>query len=136
MSKPVVLVSAVALIDGKRRVLLAERPKGKHLAGTWEFPGGKVEPEETPEASLVRELREELGIVVEETALAPLAFASHAYERFHLLMLLYACRAWQGIPMGHEGQEVAWYGAEDLDGLPMPPADLPLLAPLKTALAS
>src|SRR5579862_8336000 len=106
--RPIVLVAAVALIDTDGRVLLAERPPGKHLAGMWEFPGGKVQPGETPEAALIRELAEELGIDVKESCLAPLTFASHRYERFHLLMPLYVCRVWQGVVSPREGQRLAW----------------------------
>src|SRR5881396_1949421 len=105
---PIVLVAAVALIDADGRVLLAERPAGKHLAGLWEFPGGKVQPGETPEAALIRELEEELGIDVEESCLAPFTFASHAYPEFHLLMPLYVCRKWSGILTAREGQRLAW----------------------------
>jgi 8-oxo-dGTP diphosphatase len=126
-----VLVSAVALIDADGRVLLAERPAGKALAGLWEFPGGKVEPGETPEAALIRELREELGIDTWKSCLAPLTFASHSYEDFHLLMPLFACRRWQGTPTPHEGQRLAWIRARDLKDYPMPPADLPLIPILR-----
>lgn len=126
-----VLVSAVALIDVEGRVLLAQRPEGKALAGLWEFPGGKVEPGETPEAALVRELQEELGIDTWASCLAPLTFASHAYEDFHLLMPLFACRKWQGIVQGREGQALKWVRAGDLRSYPMPPADIPLIAVLR-----
>lgn len=125
--KPLVLVAACALIDPDDRVLVAQRPAGKAMAGLWEFPGGKVMPGETPEACLVRELREELGIAVEPPCLAPLTFASHAYESFHLLMPLYICRVWQGEPQGREGQAIRWVRARALRQLPMPPADLPLI---------
>lgn len=125
------LVAAVALIDADGRVLLAQRPEGKSLAGLWEFPGGKVEPGESPEACLIRELKEELGIDTWKSCLAPLTFASHAYEEFHLLMPLYACRRWEGIPRGQEGQALAWVRAERLSEYPMPPADLPLLPILR-----
>jgi 8-oxo-dGTP diphosphatase len=124
------LVVAVALIDPDGRVLITERPEGKALAGLWEFPGGKVEPGERPEATLIRELREELGIAVEEPCLAPLTFASHAYEDFHLLMPLYACRRWEGAPRGMEGQRLAWVRAAKLRDYPMPPADEPLIPAL------
>lgn len=125
------LVAAVALIDADGRVLLAQRPEGKSLAGLWEFPGGKVEPGESPEACLIRELKEELGIDTWKSCLAPLTFASHAYEDFHLLMPLYACRRWEGIPMGAEGQRIAWVRSDKLADYPMPPADLPLLPILR-----
>jgi 8-oxo-dGTP diphosphatase len=125
------LVTAVALIDVDGRVLLAQRPAGKSLAGLWEFPGGKVEAGETPEAALIRELREELGIETKESCLAPLTFASHSYEDFHLLMPLFACRRWQGIPMPREGQTLAWVKAKDLRDYPMPPADIPLIPILR-----
>jgi len=127
----VVLVSAVALIDADGRVLLAQRPEGKSMAGLWEFPGGKVEPGETPEAALIRELREELGIDTWASCLAPLTFASHAYDSFHLLMPLFACRKWQGIVAPQEGQKLAWVRPADLRSYPMPPADLPLIPILR-----
>ncbi|HPE25549.1 MAG TPA: (deoxy)nucleoside triphosphate pyrophosphohydrolase [Albidovulum sp.] len=127
----VVLVSAVALIDVDGRVLLAQRPEGKSLAGLWEFPGGKVEPGESPEAALIRELHEELGIDTWKSCLAPLTFASHAYEDFHLLMPVFACRKWQGVPHAKEGQKLAWVRARDLRDYPMPPADLPLIPILR-----
>ena len=127
----VVLVSAVALIDVDGRVLLAQRPEGRSLAGLWEFPGGKVEPGESPEAALIRELHEELGIDTWKSCLAPLTFASHAYEEFHLLMPVFACRKWQGVPHAKEGQKLAWVRARDLRDYPMPPADLPLLPILR-----
>jgi 8-oxo-dGTP diphosphatase len=126
-----VLVAAVALIDADGRVLLAQRPEGKAMAGLWEFPGGKVEQGETPEAALIRELREELGIDTVASCLAPLTFASHGYENFHLLMPLFACRKWEGIPQPREGQRLAWARAEALRDYPMPPADLPLLPILR-----
>ncbi|MBC2836211.1 8-oxo-dGTP diphosphatase MutT [Paragemmobacter straminiformis] len=126
-----VLVSAVALIDADGRVLLAQRPEGKSLAGLWEFPGGKVEPGETPEAALIRELKEELGIDTQASCLAPLTFASHTYESFHLLMPLFACRRWQGTPHGAEGQNLAWVRPNALRDYPMPPADLPLIPILR-----
>jgi 8-oxo-dGTP diphosphatase len=122
-----VLVAAVALIDPDGRVLLAERPEGKTMAGLWEFPGGKVEPGETPEDCLIRELDEELGISTECACLAPLTFASHSYEKIHLLMPLFACRKWKGTPLAQEGQRLAWAGKGDLRRYPMPPADLPLI---------
>ncbi len=126
-----VLVSAVALIDVEGRVLLAQRPEGKAMAGLWEFPGGKVEPGETPEAALIRELHEELGIDTWASCLAPLTFASHSYEDFHLLMPVFACRKWQGIAQGREGQALKWVRANDLRSYPMPPADIPLIAILR-----
>ena len=126
-----VLVCAVALIDADGRVLLAQRPEGKSLAGLWEFPGGKVEPGETPEAALIRELHEELGIDTWKSCLAPLTFASHSYEDFHLLMPLFACRRWQGIVQAQEGQKLAWVRARDLASYPMPPADIPLIPILR-----
>ena len=125
------LVSAVALIDTEGRILLAQRPEGKSLAGLWEFPGGKVEPGETPEACLIRELREELGIETQQSCLAPLTFASHNYDDFHLLMPLFACRRWQGIVSPQEGQKLAWARAKDLRDYPMPPADEPLIPILR-----
>jgi 8-oxo-dGTP diphosphatase len=126
-----VLVSAVALIDADGRVLLTRRPEGKTMAGLWEFPGGKVEPGETPEAALIRELQEELGIDTWASCLAPLTFASHAYDDFHLLMPLFACRRWQGIPQPREGQALKWVRAGDLRDYPMPPADVPLIPILR-----
>jgi len=127
----IVLVAAVALIDADGRVLLAQRPEGKSMAGLWEFPGGKVETGETPEAALIRELEEELGIETWDSCLAPLTFASHAYEDFHLLMPLYACRKWQGIVSPQEGQQLKWVAANKLKDYPMPPADVPLIAMLR-----
>jgi 8-oxo-dGTP diphosphatase len=125
------LVSAVALIDIDGRVLLAQRPEGKTLAGLWEFPGGKVEVGETPEAALIRELKEELGIDTWSSCLAPLTFASHSYDDFHLVMPLFACRRWSGTPCAQEGQRLAWVRARDLRDYPMPPADVPLVAILR-----
>ncbi|WP_347265721.1 (deoxy)nucleoside triphosphate pyrophosphohydrolase [Paracoccus sp. (in: a-proteobacteria)] len=127
----VLLVAAVALIDRDGRVLLAQRPEGKTLAGLWEFPGGKVEPDETPEAALIRELHEELGIETWSSCLAPLTFASHGYGDFHLLMPMFACRRWQGTPIPREGQNLAWVAARDLAKYPMPPADVPLIPILR-----
>ena len=126
-----ILVSAVALIDRDGRVLLAQRPEGKSMAGLWEFPGGKVEKGETPEDALVRELYEELGIETWDSCLAPLTFASHKYEDFHLLMPLYACRKWSGIVQPKEGQTLKWVAARDLSKYPMPAADLPLIPILR-----
>lgn len=124
------LVAACALVDTDGRVLVARRPPGKALAGLWEFPGGKVEPGETPEQSLIRELREELDIETQSSCLAPLTFASHSYEDFHLLMPLYVCRKWDGIARPMEDQALKWLRPRDLRDLEMPPADLPLIAPL------
>ena len=129
-----VLVSAVALIDVDGRILLAQRPAGKSMAGLWEFPGGKVEPGETPEHALVRELQEELGIDTWSSCLSPLCFASHSYEDFHLLMPLFACRKWEGIPSPREGQTLKWVHAQDLRDYPMPPADIPLIPILRDLL--
>jgi 8-oxo-dGTP diphosphatase len=130
----VVLVAAVALIDADGRVLLAQRPEGKAMAGLWEFPGGKVDRGETPEAALIRELAEELGIDVAASCLAPFTFASHGYPDFHLLMPLYVCRKWSGIPMPREGQRLRWVRAAQLADYPMPPADTPLVAMLRDLL--
>lgn len=127
----VVLVSAVALIDPDGRILLAQRPEGKSMAGLWEFPGGKVEPGETPEQALIRELHEELGIDTWQSCLAPLTFASHSYETFHLLMPLFACRKWNGTPESREGQALKWVRANQLKDYPMPPADIPLIPILR-----
>ena len=126
----VVLVAACALIDADGRVLLARRPEGKPMAGLWEFPGGKVETGERPEETLIRELEEELGIVVKEACLAPLTFASHTYPEFHLLMPLYVCRRWDGIVTAREGQGLVWVRPNRLREYPMPPADVPLVAHL------
>jgi 8-oxo-dGTP diphosphatase len=124
---PLVLVAACALIDSDGRVLLTRRPAGKPMEGLWEFPGGKIEAGERPEDTLIRELAEELGIVVREDCLAPLTFASHAYEEFHLLMPLYVCRRWDGIVEAKEAQEIAWVRPPQLKDYPMPPADKPLI---------
>jgi len=134
VSAKVVLVAACALIDADGRVLIAERPSGKSMAGLWEFPGGKVDPGERPEDALIRELKEELGIVVNEACLAPLTFASHTYEDFHLLMPLYVCRRWEGVVRPHEGQKLAWVRPNRLKEYPMPPADVPLISHLTTLL--
>ena len=130
----VVLVAACALIDADGRVLIAQRPAGKPMAGLWEFPGGKVETNERPEQTLIRELHEELGITVKEACLAPLTFASHAYDDFHLLMPLYVCRRWDGVAAAQEGQELAWVRPNRLKDYPMPPADVPLIAHLTALL--
>ncbi len=127
MSVKLVLVAACALIDPDGRVLIAQRPPGKPMAGLWEFPGGKIEPGERPELSLIRELKEELGIVVQEECLAPLTFASHLYPDFHLLMPLYVCRRWEGIVAAREAQKLNWVRPHDLRNYPMPPADEPLI---------
>ncbi len=128
---PLVLVVAVALIDIDGRVLLAQRPEGKHLAGLWEFPGGKVHDGETPEAAVVRELHEELAVDITESCLAPFTFASHAYDDFRLLMPLYVCRVWKGTPTPLEGQALRWVRPLAMASLPMPPADAPLVAMLR-----
>lgn len=122
-----VLAVACALIDADNRVLIAQRPPGKSLAGLWEFPGGKIEPGEMPEAALIRELQEEIGIVVRQDCLAPLTFVSHAYDDFHLLMPLYICRRWEGTMAGREGQDLKWVRANRLRDYPMPAADIPLI---------
>jgi len=133
-SLPTVLVVAVALIDTDGRVLIAQRPEGKQLAGLWEFPGGKVEPGERPEAALIRELREELGIETKESCLAPFVFASHAYDSFHLLMPLYLCRRWEGTVVAREHAALKWVRPNQLSDWPMPPADAPLVAWLRDLL--
>lgn len=130
----IVLVAACALVDADGRVLMARRPEGKPLAGLWEFPGGKVEPGELPEETLIRELREELGIEVAKACLAPLTFASHSYETFHLLMPLYVCRRWEGTVRGLEGQALEWVRPARMREYPMPPADEPLVAVLRDLL--
>ncbi len=127
---PLLLVAACALVDVDGRVLIGQRPVGKAMAGLWEFPGGKVEPGETPEAAVIRELEEELGVNTDEACLAPFAFASHAYETFHLLMPLYVCRKWNGMPRSKEHQALAWARATELRKYPMLPADVPLVAHL------
>ncbi|MEI4195666.1 (deoxy)nucleoside triphosphate pyrophosphohydrolase [Roseovarius sp. E0-M6] len=126
-----ILVSAVALIDIDGRVLLGQRPEGKPMSGMWEFPGGKMEPCETPEQALIRELEEELGINTWASCLAPLTFASHRYEDFHLLMPLFACRKWEGVPYPREGQNLKWVRPTEMKAYPMPPADLPLIPILR-----
>lgn len=129
-----ILVVAAALIDRDGRVLLAQRPPNKSMAGLWEFPGGKVEDGENPEDSLIRELNEELGIDTWGSCLAPLSFASHSYEDFHLLMPLFACRKWIGTPMAMEGQVLKWVSKSDLKNYAMPPADIPLIAAIRDLL--
>ncbi len=127
----ILYVSAAALIDVDGRVLLTQRPEGKSMAGLWEFPGGKIEARETPEQALIRELQEELGINTWSSCLAPLTFASHSYEDFHLLMPLFACRKWEGIPHGKEGQNLKWVRPHQLRDYPMPPADEPIVPILR-----
>jgi 8-oxo-dGTP diphosphatase len=134
VSVRLVVVAACALIDPDGRVLIAQRPPGKAMAGLWEFPGGKIEPGERPEQSLIRELEEELGIVVKEECLAPLTFASHSYPDFHLLMPLYVCRRWQGFVEAREQQALKWVRPNELRNYPMPPADEPLISHLTTLL--
>jgi 8-oxo-dGTP diphosphatase len=134
VSVKVVLVAACALIDGDGRILIAQRPAGKPMAGLWEFPGGKVEDGERPEQTLIRELKEELGISVSEDCLAPLTFASHSYPDFHLLMPLYVCRRWQGIVTAREAQQLAWVRPNRLQEYDMPPADVPLVSHLMALL--
>ena len=126
-AKPILLVSACALVDADGRVLLSQRPEGKSLAGLWEFPGGKVEPGETPEETLIRELQEEISVETQTACLAPLTFASHTYEIFHLLMPLFVCRRFSGIPTAREGQVLKWVRPKNMRDYPMPPADYPLI---------
>ena len=133
-AKPIVLVAAAALLDADGRVLIAQRPEGKSMAGLWEFPGGKLDSGETPEQALVRELKEELAIDTKESCLAPIAFASHSYDKFHLLMPLFVCRVWHGEVKGAEGQNLKWVYPLDLKNYPMPEADLPLVAILRDLL--
>ena len=130
-AKPILLVSACALVDPDNRVLITQRPEGKALAGLWEFPGGKVEKGETPEETLIRELEEELGITTWQTCLAPVTFASHSYESFHLLMPLFVCRRWEGSPVAREGQGLKWVRPVNMRDYPMPPADIPLIPVLR-----
>ncbi|HEX3487304.1 MAG TPA: (deoxy)nucleoside triphosphate pyrophosphohydrolase [Micropepsaceae bacterium] len=138
MALPLILVAACALIDSDGRVLIAQRPEGKTMAGLWEFPGGKIEAGERPEETVIREMREELGVTIKEPCLAPLIFASHAYADFHLLMPLFLCRRWEGIPQPQEAQKIAWVRPKDLAldsaRYPMPPADLPLIPLLRDLL--
>ena len=131
---PIVLVTAVALVDDNGRVLIAQRPEGKSMAGLWEFPGGKIEPGETPEYSLVRELEEELGIETRECCFSPIGFTSHSYETFHILMPLFVCRLWQGTPEALEHQELRWVNPQDLYEYDMPEADIPLISQLRDRL--
>lgn len=128
--KPLLLVTACALVDADRRVLIAQRPADKAMGGLWEFPGGKIEPGETPEQAIIRELAEELGVETKQACLAPLSFASHNYESFHLLMPLYVCRKWHGTPQAREHQALKWVRPQKLRDYPMPPADEPLIAHL------
>lgn len=128
---PLLHVAAAALIDRDGRILLAQRPQGKVMAGLWEFPGGKIEPGETPEYALMRELREELGIETRPCCFSPIAFASHSYEDFHLLMPLFVCRVWNGIPQSKENQNMKWVNPSDLYDYPMPEADIPLISALR-----
>lgn len=134
-TRPILLVAAAVLIDSDGRILLAQRPQGKSMAGLWEFPGGKINASETPERALVRELHEELGIEISANCLAPLTFASHDYDTFHLLMPLFLCRVWLGIPQGRENQTLAWVRSGALASYPMPPADLPLIASIRESMA-
>lgn len=134
MSQDILLVVACALVDDDGRVMLAKRPEGRSMAGLWEFPGGKVDPDETPEAALIRELNEELGIDVTAACLAPFTFASHTYPEFHLLMPLYVCRRWEGSVEPREGQELAWVRPNRMSDYEMPPADVPLVAMLRDLL--
>jgi len=133
-SQPLVLVVAAALVDSDGRVLIAQRPEGKSMAGLWEFPGGKIEADEKPEDALIRELKEELGIAVKEACLAPFTFASHTYGAFHLLMPLYVCRRWEGIPQPHHHAALKWIRPKDMKDYPMPAADLPLIPMLRDLL--
>ena len=131
---PILLVAAAALVDVDGRVLICKRPAGKSLAGLWEFPGGKLEPGETPEACLIRELDEELGITVAQSCLAPFVFASHGYDSFHMLMPLYLCRRWEGLVQAREHEAIAWVKPNQMCDYPMPPADAPLVAWLRDLL--
>lgn len=135
-AKPILMVPALALVDPDGRVLLARRPDGKHMAGKWEFPGGKIEPGETPETALIREIEEELGINTKQSCLAPVSFASHQYDTFHLVLLLYICRRWQGRPEPREGGELAWVRPSQLRRYEMPPANVEFIAVLQDLLFS
>jgi 8-oxo-dGTP diphosphatase len=130
MEKPILLVVACALVDADRRVLIAQRPEDKNMGGLWEFPGGKVEPDESPEDAIIRELQEELGVEAKQACLAPLTFTSFSYEKFHLLMPLYVCRKWQGTPQLREHSALKWVRPQQMRDYPMPPADEPLVAHL------
>ena len=132
--KPILLVAAIALVDADGRVLISQRPEGQHLAGLWEFPGGKLGEGETPEVAVIREAHEELGIDIKESCLAPISFASYAYDNFHLLMPLYVCRVWSGTVRACEGQALKWVHPAKLSDWPMPPADVPLVAMLRDLL--
>jgi len=132
--QPLILVVAAALVDADGRVLIAQRPEGKNMAGLWEFPGGKIEADESPEDALIRELREELGIAVKQACLAPFTFASHSYPNFHLLMPLYVCRRWEGIPQARHHAALKWVRPKDMKDYPMPAADLPLIPMLRDLL--
>jgi 8-oxo-dGTP diphosphatase len=132
--QPLILVVAAALVDADGRVLIAQRPEGKNMAGLWEFPGGKIEADESPESALIRELREELGIAVKEACLAPFTFTSHSYPNFHLLMPLYVCRRWDGIPEPRHHAALKWVRPKDMKDYPMPAADLPLIPMLRDLL--
>ena len=133
-AQPLVLVVAAAMVDSDGRVLIAQRPEGRSMAGLWEFPGGKIEADERPEDALIRELREELGIAVKEACLAPFTFASHTYGAFHLLMPLYVCRRWDGTPQPHHHAALKWVRPKDMKDYPMPAADLPLIPMLRDLL--
>lgn len=133
-NKPTLIVPAIALVDKDSRILLAQRPEGKEFAGYWEFPGGKIEQGETPEAALIREIREELGVETKDSCLAPISFASHAYENFHLILLLYICRRWQNAPKALEGGQLAWVRPQRLRDYQMPPANVEFIAVLQDLL--
>jgi len=132
--KPTLIVPAIALVDTDSRILLAQRPEGKSFAGYWEFPGGKIETGETPEAALIREIREELGVETQDSCLAPVSFASHPYDDFHLILLLYVCRRWQNTPQALEGGALEWVRPQRLRDYQMPPANLEFIAVLQDLL--